>query len=145
MAVVRLPLHFKSRDNPLRLGTVIVLVSSGIDFVNTPLLYSSLVRLPKTALSLYSAISPKMAIIYPRFRRYATYPSILEDTKSCIGRPESASPEFDKRQYFLRCRPIGFELSASENSVEFPAESGCKAKDLTRYKVDTACRVLPYI
>ena len=26
--------------NPLRLGTVIVLVSSGIDFVNTPLLYS---------------------------------------------------------------------------------------------------------
>ena len=136
-----LPLHFKSRDNPLRLGTVIVLVSSGIDFVNTPLLYSSLVQLPKTALSLYSAIS------YPRFWRYATYPSILEDTKRCIGRPESASPEFDKRQYFLRCRPrpIGFELSASENSVEFPAESGCEAKDLTRYKVDTACHVLPYI
>ena len=26
--------------NPLRLGTVIVLVSSGIDFVNTPRLYS---------------------------------------------------------------------------------------------------------
>ena len=38
-----------------------------------------------------------------------------------------------------------FELSACENSVEFPAESGCKANDLTRYKVDTACRVLPYI
>ena len=29
----------KSCYNPLRLGTVIVLVSSGIDFVNTPLLY----------------------------------------------------------------------------------------------------------
>ena len=26
--------------NPLRLGTVIVLVSSGVDFVNTPLLYN---------------------------------------------------------------------------------------------------------
>ena len=30
----------KSCYNPLRLGTVIVLVSSGTDFVNTPLLYS---------------------------------------------------------------------------------------------------------
>ena len=30
----------KSCYNPLRLGTVIVLVSSGIDFVNTPRLYS---------------------------------------------------------------------------------------------------------
>ena len=30
----------KSCYNPLRLGTVIVLVSSGKDFVNTPLLYS---------------------------------------------------------------------------------------------------------
>ena len=30
----------KSCYNPLRLGTVIVLVSSGIDFVNTPCLYS---------------------------------------------------------------------------------------------------------
>ena len=30
----------KSCFNPLRLGTVSVLVSSGIDFVNTPLLYS---------------------------------------------------------------------------------------------------------
>ena len=30
----------KSCYNPLRLGTIIVLVSSGIDFVNTPLLYS---------------------------------------------------------------------------------------------------------
>ena len=36
-------------------------------------------------------------------------------------------------------------LSACENSAEFPAESGCKANDLTRYKVDTTCRVLPYI
>ena len=33
-------LKVKSCYNPLRLGTVIVLVSSGIDFVNTPLLYS---------------------------------------------------------------------------------------------------------
>ena len=30
----------KSCYNPLRLGTVVVLVSSGIDFVNTPRLYS---------------------------------------------------------------------------------------------------------
>ena len=30
----------KSCYNPLKLGTVIVLVSSGIDFVNTPRLYS---------------------------------------------------------------------------------------------------------
>ena len=30
----------KSSYNPLGLGTVIVLVSSGIDFVNTPPLYS---------------------------------------------------------------------------------------------------------
>ena len=30
----------KSCYNPLRLGTVIVLVASGIDFVNTPRLYS---------------------------------------------------------------------------------------------------------
>ena len=30
----------KSCYNPLRLGTVIVLISSGIDFVKTPLLYS---------------------------------------------------------------------------------------------------------
>ena len=30
----------KSCYNPLRLGTVIVLVSSGIDFVSTPRLYS---------------------------------------------------------------------------------------------------------
>ena len=60
----------------------------------------SLARLPKTAISLYSAISPKVAIIYRRFRRYSTYPSILEDTKGCMGRPESSTPEFDKRQYF---------------------------------------------
>ena len=36
----------KSCYNPLRLGTVIVLVSSGIDFVNTPRLYSDRERLP---------------------------------------------------------------------------------------------------
>ena len=28
-------------------------------------------------------------------------------------------------------------LSACETSAEFPAESGCKANELTRYKVDT--------
>ena len=32
-------LKVKSCYNPLRLGTVIVLVSSGTDFVNTPRLY----------------------------------------------------------------------------------------------------------
>ena len=36
----RLCCKVKSCYNPLRLGTVIVLVSSGIDFVNTPHLYS---------------------------------------------------------------------------------------------------------
>ena len=35
-----LTLKVKSCYNQLRLGTVIVLVSSGIDFVNTPRLYS---------------------------------------------------------------------------------------------------------
>ena len=35
-----LALKVKSCYNPLRLGTVVVLVSSGIDFVNTPRLYS---------------------------------------------------------------------------------------------------------
>ena len=46
---------------------------------------------------------------------------------------------------FISLGCIVFELSACENSAEFPAESGCKANDLTRYKVDTARRVLPYI
>ena len=36
----RLCCKVKSCYNPLRLGTVIILVSSGIDFVNTPHLYS---------------------------------------------------------------------------------------------------------
>ena len=35
-----LDIKVKSCYNPLRLETVIVLVSSGIDFVNTPRLYS---------------------------------------------------------------------------------------------------------
>ena len=35
----------------------------------------------------------------------------------------------DVRFVALRC--IVFELSACENSAEFPAESGCKANDLT--------------
>ena len=46
---------------------------------------------------------------------------------------------------FVALRCIVFELSAFKNSAEFPAESGCKANDLTRYKVDSAHRVLPYI
>ena len=50
----------------------------------------------------------------------------------------------DVRIIALRC--IVLELSACENSVELPADSsGCKANDLTRYKVDTAHHVLPYI
>ena len=38
--VENIKVKVKSCYNPLRLGTVIVLVSSGIDFVNTPRLYS---------------------------------------------------------------------------------------------------------
>ena len=49
----------------------------------------------------------------------------------------------DVRFVALRCKV--FELSACENSAEFPAESGCKANDPTRYKDDTACHILPYI
>ena len=41
---------------------------------------------------------------------------------------------------FISLGCIVFELSACENSAEFPAESGCKANDLIRYKVDTARR-----
>ena len=41
----------------------------------------------------------------------------------------------DVRLVALRC--IFFELSACDNSAEFPAESGCKANDLTGYKADT--------
>ena len=40
MRVIQIQLKVKSCYNPLRVGTVIVLVSSGIDFVNTPRLYS---------------------------------------------------------------------------------------------------------
>ena len=43
----------------------------------------------------------------------------------------------DIRFIALRCITIS-ELSACENAAEFPAKSGCKANDLTRYKVDTA-------
>ena len=64
----------------------------------------------------------------------------LKCTQSDSQEPKESN---DVRFVALRC--IQFELSACENSVEFPAESGCKANDLTRYKVDTACRVLPYI
>ena len=37
----------------------------------------------------------------------------------------------DVRFIALRC--IVFDVSACENSAEFPAENGCKANDLTRY------------
>ena len=46
---------------------------------------------------------------------------------------------------FVALRCIGFELSVVKIKGEFPAESRCKANDLTRYKVDTASHVLPYI
>ena len=58
---------------------------------------------------------------------------------------DSQEPEKSNDVKFIALRFTVFELSACENSAEFPAESGCKANDLTRYKVDTACRVLPYI
>ena len=54
--------------------------------------------------------------------------------------PESKESN-DVRFISLGC--IVFDLSACENSAEFPAESGCKANDLT--KVDTASHILPYI
>ena len=44
---------------------------------------------------------------------------------------------------FIAPSCVVFELLDSENSAEFPAESGCKANNLTRYKVDTVCHVLP--
>ena len=50
-----------------------------------------------------------------------------------------------KNAKFYSSEINGFTVSACENSVEFPAESGCKANDLTLYKVDTARRFLPYI
>ena len=58
---------------------------------------------------------------------------------------DSQKPKESNDVRFIALRCIVFELSACENSAEFPAESGCKANDLTRYKVDTAPRVLPYI
>ena len=65
---------------------------------------------------------------------------MLKCTKTDSQDPKESN---DVRFVALSC--IIFELSAFENSVEFPVESGCKANDLTRYKVDTARRVLPYI
>ena len=64
----------------------------------------------------------------------------LKCTKIVSQDPKESN---DVRFVALRC--IVFELLACENSAEFPAESG-KANDLTRYnyKVDTACRILPY-
>ena len=58
---------------------------------------------------------------------------------------DSQEPKESIDVKFVALRCIVFELSSCGNSAEFPAESGCKANDLTRYKVDTARRVLPYI
>ena len=58
---------------------------------------------------------------------------------------DSQKPEESNDVKFISLGCTVFELSACENSAELPAESGCKANDLTLYKVDTARRVLPYI
>ena len=49
----------------------------------------------------------------------------LKYTQIDLQEPEESN---DVRFIALRC--IVFELHASENSAEFPAESGCKANDL---------------
>ena len=56
---------------------------------------------------------------------------------------DSQKPKESIDVRFISLGCIVFELSACENSAKFPAESGCKANDLTRYKVDTTRRVLP--
>ena len=48
---------------------------------------------------------------------------------------DSRDPKKSIDVRFIALRCIVFELSAFENLAEFPAESGCKANDLTRYKV----------
>ena len=48
---------------------------------------------------------------------------------------DSQEPKQSNDIRFVALRCIVFDLSACENSVEFPAESGCKANDLTQYKV----------
>ena len=58
---------------------------------------------------------------------------------------DSPEPKESNDVRFISLGCIVFYLSACENSAEFPAESGCKANDLTRYKVDTASHILPYI
>ena len=58
---------------------------------------------------------------------------------------DSQEPKESNDVRFISLGCIVFELSACENSAVFPAESGCKANDLTRYKVDIAHHVLPYI
>ena len=54
----------------------------------------------------------------------------LKYTEIDVQEPKESN---DVRFITLRC--VVFELSAFENLVEFPAESGCKANDLTRYKL----------
>ena len=56
----------------------------------------------------------------------------------CTQIDSQDSKEFnDVRFTALRC--IVLELWSCENSAKFPAESSCKANDLTRYNVDTCC------
>ena len=57
---------------------------------------------------------------------------------------DSPEPKESNDARFISLGCIVLELSACENSAEFPAESGCKANDLTRCKVDTTRHVLPY-
>ena len=60
-------LKVKSCYNPLRLGTVIVLVSSGIDFVNTPCLYSDRVtRLERLPIYGLCQREPKVPGLYKK-------------------------------------------------------------------------------
>ena len=47
------------------------------------------------------------------------------------------------RRHYLFTKGLLVQLSACENSAEFSAESGCKANDLTQYKVDTVRRSSP--
>ena len=57
---------------------------------------------------------------------------------------DSQEPKESNDTRFYALRRIGFKLSVVKIKREL-AESRCKANDLTRYKVDTACHVLPYI
>ena len=47
---------------------------------------------------------------------------------------DSQEPKKSNDVRFIALSYIVFELSACENSAEFPSEIGCKANDLTRYR-----------